>query len=93
MDLGDPARPISLSSVDIGYRDSSKVILSGTLAYVVTWDSVTVVDVSDPTRLAVIASHVMDDRGDPPATAAVFGDRLYAACGNNGLLVFSLARE
>lgn len=91
VDVSDPTNPALLGSIETGCCGNYIAVrVAGTLAYVVAWDNVSVVDVSDPARPMELASHSLDDREDWVKSAALAGDRLYVACGNNGLLVFKL---
>lgn len=91
VDVSDPGKPSPLGSVRTGCcGDFKKVIVAGTLAYVVAWDNVSVVDVSEPAHPVELAAHGLDDRDGWAQAAVLAGDRLYVACGNNGLLVFQL---
>lgn len=91
MDLSNPAIPNLLGMVEIG-DPIWGVEVAGSLAIVTdAWDSVYVVDVTDPAAMAVLGSFTTPGNLEQPNGVAVVGSYAFVATRSVGLYVLDLS--
>ena len=80
VDVGDPRHPVHVSKIKTG--EAQSVAARGRYLYVGDWgvSKLTTIDIGNPRRPAVVASHDLDGFGDGVCVA---GDFLYASTGHH----------